>query len=992
MKKKSTGKYLKQSAHAPKKKFRFIILIMLLALLATGIYFFVRRNNYNVTIYNAADAISHAKKLGEEYGYENAMAELTERNTTSIDGGNYYRLQQNYQGIPVYGRTIVYATDINNCVSSITGNALDVDEDISLTPVVTADQIAESINSYLIEELNYSDVTNISISQLDSSNLCIYNMDGSKSSFLAYQLYLGGYEVIVSAIDGEILSFTQNIYADTVTCYSADGNSTFNGLLTQEGAYVLKDMDRNIYIYDANDKTYWDPDSNEVNTNVLRLVTSENAYFGDKDDNVKKPQIAFSFYRALAKVYDYYDNTFGETGCGVMVGICNDSSGAYNGSNAGGGYEVISQMLESIPYNENTLYPGRTGLVTIGTDYCNNIENNYDTLGHEYTHYISHFHIGWSDTDSETGAIDEALSDIFGEIIQATVGNGADWEHGDRIIHNPSINNYPEKANEKELTEDGWVIVKDSDGNNKTTNFSHGYSTVISHAAYLMWSGIDGNNAKKLDIKELEELWYRAMLMMPSDCNFTECRTLVELAASSMNLTYKQIQCVSEAFDAAGIYNAENIDIDYELAANCQLSVFGKNGELDSNYTITISGYGVTTSYADNAPLKLYGIENYNATTVVTNSEPFSLPSTEGIYAITIKDYNDTTNKFSFIARIRPQNSKDTLQIYTDFENPLVIKVTDATIDEDSTILPGFYKQIDNELNTLTIHEVNGNKVIFTIFWYRIWDITQIEASLNGNVASFDYTSSNNESLHAKGTIDFQDDTAILTLSECTQSYVDTGEYRFKLVGIKFSVEQLTVISYALGVPENLDTQITQGEPAYWEGGDMYRTSIEVYYNGACIAGASVNSLTGDLAGNIYLCQITTVNSESNLDMVSTFGFTKAWDIHDRSGTEHIVTSLAFQEEGTFCCAVGWYLSEWYIAFTGTYQPNGNEIVLHYTLDGQERIASYQVDWENKILRQTSEENLIIPHQVGSEYPFEENPWYTAADLANQVEVFIRYS
>lgn len=133
-------------------------------------------------------------------------------------------------------------------------------------------------------------------------------------------------------------------------------------------------------------------------------------------------------------------------------------------------------------------------------------------------------------------------------------------------------------------------------------------------------------------------------------------------------------------------------------------------------------------------------------------------------------------------------------------------------------------------------------------------------------------------------------------------------------------------------------------------------------------------------------------SADSSIDVASTFGYDKAWDMHDKSGSEHFVTSFAFNEDGTFSCAVGWYLSEWYAAFTGTYEVRGNEIILHYFLNGQEKTASYQVKWENKILRQSSEENLVIPHQIGSEYPFEENPWYSASDLASQVETFIRYS
>lgn len=65
------------------------------------------------------------------------------------------------------------------------------------------------------------------------------------------------------------------------------------------------------------------------------------------------------------------------------------------------------------------------------------------------------------------------------------------------------------------------------------------------------------------------------------------------------------------------------------------------------------------------------------------------------------------------------------------------------------------------------------------------------------------------------------------------------------------SDEQLRKISAVLGVPEDLDTQITQGEPTYWEGGDMYRTLVEIYYDDEFIAGANVDSFTGNIAGTI---------------------------------------------------------------------------------------------------------------------------------------------
>lgn len=180
-------------------------------------------------------------------------------------------------------------------------------------------------------------------------------------------------------------------------------------------------------------------------------------------------------------------------------------------------------------------------------------------------------------------------------------------------------------------------------------------------------------------------------------------------------------------------------------------------------------------------------------------------------------------------------------------------KSTAKATSGNISIQPGYYVQDGNELNTLTVHAVSGNSITFSVWWYRIWDISNAKATGSGNTVTFDYTAANNASLSASGSIAFSEDTATLTLTDCTDPYVDTGDYRFKLIGRIFTEEQLAEIKAALGVPENLDVEISQGEPVYWEGGGFYRTYIEILHNGEMVASANVHSLTGALAGSIYI-------------------------------------------------------------------------------------------------------------------------------------------
>lgn len=109
---------------------------------------------------------------------------------------------------------------------------------------------------------------------------------------------------------------------------------------------------------------------------------------------------------------------------------------------------------------------------------------------------------------------------------------------------------------------------------------------IISHSAYLMWYGISGESKKNLDERELAELWYRSLLMMPSDCTFSQCRSIVEMTAQYMNLSSYQQQCVAEAFDIVGI--DRNINISYMVKNNFKIVVYDINGNVYDNYKLII--------------------------------------------------------------------------------------------------------------------------------------------------------------------------------------------------------------------------------------------------------------------------------------------------------------------------------------------------------------------------------------------------------------------
>ena len=133
-----------------------------------------KENSIGMIVKSADDAIEQLKEAETKFGYENALSELTEKSTAVIDGDSYYRFQQNYEGIPVYGRTIVCATDENGKNVDLIGNLEDVSEDLKTTPSVSIEQIENTVSTYFIEELSFNSDFVVNLDYLTNDYLVVY--------------------------------------------------------------------------------------------------------------------------------------------------------------------------------------------------------------------------------------------------------------------------------------------------------------------------------------------------------------------------------------------------------------------------------------------------------------------------------------------------------------------------------------------------------------------------------------------------------------------------------------------------------------------------------------------------------------------------------------------------------------------------------------------------------------------------------------------------
>lgn len=572
----------------PKRKKKFILFWIILgvvvcAALAAGIWLELYVSKPKV--HNAQEAAAYLAEKAEDLGYANALSELTEVYSQNVDGDSYYRLQQNYHGVPVYGRTVVYSADEDGNQLSITQNVQDIPEGLKLTPTVTKEQVLASLTSHFGEE-----VTEVSLCDGD---LLIYA--GANDTALSYRFRFDSVEVLVDAHSGDILSARQTMRSDTGWAILAGSSQTFHALTEEDGTFVMKDTDENIYVYDTGGKTFWAIGYYEFLVNTYKqllhknliLVKSPDRIFGDATDNIPNSYTATEALAILRNIRGFWRDAMHAPELPYdMVLVVNDNLGAHDTNNAAGGLAFVpgwdpGLLPETRAWNQGN----KVALITLGKAKSSILQDNIDTIGHEYSHVMTYTYVDWMGSSSyENGALNEAFSDIFGELTECYLDESMipDWQHGTfRNIADPQSEGYP-----------AHVTHSNSSGEDS----AHGYSTVISHAAYLMWSEDPAKDKTKLSTMELAELWYRAMLKMPADANFGTCRNVVEKAAQDMGLTKDQIDGIRNAFSQAGIVNpAELVNADYQVDQVFTLMIRNPDQTNVQNWSAVIRDHNVAS-------------------------------------------------------------------------------------------------------------------------------------------------------------------------------------------------------------------------------------------------------------------------------------------------------------------------------------------------------------------------------------------------------------
>ena len=314
---------------------------------------------------------------------------------------------------------------------------------------------------------------------------------------------------------------------------------------------------------------------------ILNSQPDNNVTPAESRSRIWSDSNAVMAYTRVNNVYDLYNNVLhrrGYDGDGGKIYVC------FNDYNSGDVTNAYSYTV------------GGASVITFGTEN----EINYDTVGHEYTHSVINS-IVELDYNGESGALHEAYADIFGEIAEdysdGSLDNNCNWiESNFRNLIDPS-----EDGNPTVYEGDNWHDTFSLPDYLKNSPLSiidlftdnggvHSNCTVISHAAYLMNQGIDGNERYKIDTELLAKIWHRSMFSLHTDETFEQCANHVyDAATRTSGVSVYQLECIKKAFEMAGL------NIQKQIAPTVQrgtvINVVDANGGKHGSYHITIEDF-----------------------------------------------------------------------------------------------------------------------------------------------------------------------------------------------------------------------------------------------------------------------------------------------------------------------------------------------------------------------------------------------------------------
>ncbi|MGI6525078.1 MAG: M4 family metallopeptidase, partial [Bdellovibrionota bacterium] len=414
---------------------------------------------------------------GGHFGITDVATQFFEGEVTVDNFGMaHVRFPQAYQGVAVTNGEMIVHIRSNGALKTINGIFIKGLSGLNATPSITEGEATAVAASYW--QLKYGvsyEVDDIALVIISPSEL--KNKDGK--SYLSWRIRLrndGEFldeNVFIDAHTANYITYESNIRAAhgektpifrRVAELAPDGQWWLNGVFPEYPGYVFGRLEG-------------------------RPARGPNPYVNDG-----KGSGPDTVYTRLNQVHKFFQNELGINGPDGNGGIFVAESGIAKGKNVTDAYTDITWCPS------NGMFSNKLHFMFCGYSKLE------DLIGHEYAHAV-----GWGTLKyaGESGAIEEAISDLTGYRFQKYLTGSTDWvcetQTEDEL---PFRNSKTPGVGTLDPSPVHWY------DSNTDCSRMHIMSTVASHAAYLASEGgeREGCKVRAVGIERVHNVWFHAKL------------------------------------------------------------------------------------------------------------------------------------------------------------------------------------------------------------------------------------------------------------------------------------------------------------------------------------------------------------------------------------------------------------------------------------------------------------------------------------------------
>ena len=178
-------------------------------------------------------AIAAAQDAAKSLGLDGLADELTVASIHTVDGMTYYRLQQNYNGIPVTGKTMVVIADRGGNAVGFTTNAVSP-ETVAFGTPPDMTTVRSNVTRYL-NDCGYNlNEHNVAVENCYEEKRAFYDTGSEIIPVYVLQVFLNDAPLsfmtaTIHAQSGDVLVVEQSVYEGDAIVYNANRTLSVNG-------------------------------------------------------------------------------------------------------------------------------------------------------------------------------------------------------------------------------------------------------------------------------------------------------------------------------------------------------------------------------------------------------------------------------------------------------------------------------------------------------------------------------------------------------------------------------------------------------------------------------------------------------------------------------------------------------------------------------------------------------------------------------------------